>query len=130
MLTPRFALDIKGQFVVSRSPFAIARDVSEEGPLLRFFNAVLNSSVCSWYLKTYAPKYAHGYNRLEASLLKGMPAPDISRVDGAELRRIAAAVDRLNSGRASESLDTEIDRLVADLYGFSSQDRRNVLGLE
>jgi hypothetical protein len=130
MLTPRFSLDSKGQFAVSHSPFIIARDTSEETILLRFFNAVLNSSVASWYLRAYAPKYAHGYNRVEANLLKNMPIPDISRVDGAELRRIAAAVDKLSSGKALASLDTEIDTLVAELYGFSLQERRNVLGLE
>lgn len=130
MLTPRFSVDSKGQFAVSRSPFAIARDSSEEAILLRFFNAVLNSSVCSWYLKTYAPKYAHGYNRIEANLLKDIPVPDISGVAGTELRRVATAVDKLTSGRAPASLDAEIDALVAQLYGFSVQERRNVLGLD
>jgi hypothetical protein len=130
MLTPRFALDSKGQFAVSRSPFMIARDSSEERTLLRFFTAVLNSSVSGWYIKTYASKYARGYSRLEANVLKNMPAPDMSRVDGAELRRIATAVDKLHYGRVAASLDVEIDALIADLYGFSSQERRSLLGLE
>jgi hypothetical protein len=130
MLTPRFALDSIGHFAVSRSPFSIARDSNEEATLLKFFSAVLNSSVSSWYLKTYAPKYAHGYNRVEANLLKSIPVPDISRVDAGELHRITSAVDRFTSGRASRSLDAEIDELVAELYGFTSLERKNILGFE
>jgi TaqI-like C-terminal specificity domain len=129
-LTPRFAIDSKGNFAVSRSPFLIAREMGDELTLLRFFCAILNSSVSSWYIRTYAPKYAHGYNRVEANLLKAFPAPDMSKVDAAEINRIASAVERLQAGRGAQSLDYEIDSSVADLYGFSSSERRNILGIE
>ncbi|WP_414473574.1 Eco57I restriction-modification methylase domain-containing protein [Microvirga sp. M2] len=130
MLTPRFALDIKGQYAVSRSPFMIAKEMGEEDTLLKFFSAVLNSSVCNWYFKTYAPKYSRGYNRLEANLLKGVPVPDFSRIETAALHRVVSAVEKLQSGKAPASLDSETDKLIADLYGFSSHERRNLLGIE
>ncbi len=130
MLTPRFALDSRGIFAVSHSPFLIAKDSGEEPTLLRLFTAVLNSSVCSWYMRTHAPKYAKGYNRLEANLLKAMPSPDVGRIDTADLQKILVSVDKLSSGKSHGSLDSEVDHLVAQLYGFTSRDRKILLGLD
>jgi hypothetical protein len=130
MLTPRFALDGKGHLAVSRAPFMIAEELGDELTLLRFLCAVLNSSVSNWYLQTYAPKYAHGYNRLEADLLKSIPIPDIRKIDPAELRRIASAVERLQSGRGGGSLDSETDALIVALYDFSSNERKHILGTD
>jgi hypothetical protein len=79
MLTPRFALDVEGKLAVSHSPFIIAKDSGEQLALIRFFCAVLNSTVGNWYIRTYAPKYAKGYNRLEVSLLNSVPVPDMRR---------------------------------------------------
>jgi hypothetical protein len=125
MLTPRFAVDTTGKFAVSHAPFIIANDEGEEQTLLRVFCAVLNSSVCNWHLRTYAPKYGGGYNRLEVTLLKGVPVPDFSRTTAGAIAEIVRTVDRL-ARHTTASLDSELDDLIASLYGFTPGERRNL----
>lgn len=48
MLTPRFAVNVSGNFAVSHGPFVISKDVGEDRTLLNFFCAVLNSTACNW----------------------------------------------------------------------------------
>jgi hypothetical protein len=62
MLTPRFAVNPSGNLSVSHSPFIISQNQGEEQALIRFFCAVLNSTVCNWHLRSRAPKYGKGYN--------------------------------------------------------------------
>jgi N-6 DNA Methylase/TaqI-like C-terminal specificity domain len=124
MLTPRFALDLKGRYAVSHTPFFLAKERSEEETLLKFFCAVLNSSLAHWYLATYLPKYGKGYNRLEVSSVKGVPVPDPSEVPSRSLRQLLNLVDEAVAGRSNTELENEINRIVLELYGFSNVDRR------
>lgn len=131
MLTPRFAVDEKGTRAVSHSPFMVMKeeDRGEEATLLPFICAVLNSSVSNWHLRTYAPKYGRGYNRLEVTLLKSLPVPDFRRVSASALKIIVDGVEKLSRGRADRYLDDEIDRLIAEMYGFTGTERREILGM-
>jgi hypothetical protein len=129
MLTPRFAVDRTGKFAVSRAPFIIAKDEGDGPVLLRFFCGVLNSSVCNWHLRTYAPKYGRGYNRLEVALLRTVPVPDFFRIGAGELNTVLSLVDKLSSG-ASRGLDEELDDLIADLYGFTPGERKALFGMD
>jgi hypothetical protein len=128
MLTPRFAVDANGKLAVSRSPFMVAKDPGEEQTLIRFFCAVLNSTVCNWYIRTYAPKYAKGYNRLEVGLLSAVPVPDLRGVDARTLSNVTEMVDSI-SRRPDEKLDDALDDLVCSLYGFTATERRVLFGL-
>jgi len=96
MLTPRFAVNSNGRLAVSHSPFVFSKDEGEEQTLIRFFCAVLNSTVCNWYLRTYAPKYGRGYNRLEVNLLSAAPVPNLISVDAVTLASVVDMVDRLS----------------------------------
>ena len=131
MITPRFAVDEKGTRAVSHSPFMIIKeeDRGEEDTLLPFFCAVLNSSVANWHLRTYAPKYGRGYNRLEVTLLKALPVPDFRRVGASVLKTILDGVERLSRGRVDRDTDDEVDRLVAEIYGFTASERHEILGI-
>ena len=128
MLTPRFAVDAEGRFAVSHGPFLIANDASEEQTLIRLFCAVLNSSVCNWHLRTYAPKYAKGYNRLEVAVLRDVPVPDLSRVSAAELSWLVDMVDKL-SEHPDDSGEIELDEMIAGLYGFTPSERKELFGI-
>jgi TaqI-like C-terminal specificity domain len=129
LLTPRFAVDMSGNFAVSHGPFVTAKDVGEERVLLNFFCAVLNSTACNWYLRASAPKYGKGYNRVEVSSLSDIPVPSLDSVDSSRLISIADAVDTL-SKRYSEQLDDEVDRDICEIYGFSASERSEILGLK
>lgn len=130
MLTPRFAVDWKGSFTVSRSPFIVPKGQNDDTQLLKLFVGILNSSVCNWFLRTYAPKYARGYSRVETNLLKRIPIPNLAKIDVADTNRIIDAVDKIQSGRASEGLEAELDILIAEAYGFNQSERKILLGIQ
>jgi N-6 DNA Methylase/TaqI-like C-terminal specificity domain len=129
MLTPRFAINPNGRLTVSHSPYIFAKDRGEEQALIRFFCAVLNSTVCNWYIRTYSPKYGRGYNRLEVNLLNGVPVPDLTKIDAKTLSLVTDAVDRL-SAKSDERVDDDLDDLICGLYGFTPTERRKLFGLK
>lgn len=130
VIMPRFALDIRGRYAVSRSPFLIARMPSEEGNILKLMLAVLNSSVCFWYLQTHSHVYRHGYTMLENKTLARTPVPDINLWSSSEKSRLLSLVERRlkadAQGRAA--LNAEIDLFIGDAYGLTANERR-ALGL-
>jgi hypothetical protein len=122
MLTSRFAFDRDGEFSVSRSPFIIAREETDEKTVLTLLEAILNSSVASWFIRTNAPKYASGYNRIEVGLLNSIPVPDLSKIDTLALGKVLDLVARRRRLETAQ-LDQELDEMVMDLYGFGSAER-------
>jgi methylase of polypeptide subunit release factors len=131
VLVPRFSLDRTGKYAVSRTPFFTSKDTGAEDDLLQFFVAVLNSSPCYWYIATHSHKYQSGYAMLEPKTLKTTPVPDPTRVDPRIIRRLLKLVESrlLAFGAGAIEYERQIDMLVADLYGLSTQERR-VLGME
>ena len=131
VIMPRFALDIRGRYAVSRSPFLIARVSSEEDRILKLMLAVLNSTVCFWHLQTHSHVYSHGYTMLENKTLAKTPVPDINLWSSSEKMRLISIVDkRLKAdGQERDALDAEIDLFVSDAYGLTASERR-ALGLE
>jgi anti-anti-sigma regulatory factor len=129
MLTPRFAINPNGNLAVSHSPFVISKDEGEEQTLIRLFCAVLNSTICNWYIRTYAPKYGRGYNRLEVTLLNAVPVPDLANIDSRTLSSIVEMVDQI-SKKPDEKLDDALDDLVCGLYGFTATERQYLFGLK
>jgi hypothetical protein len=83
--TPRFAVDFRGNYAVSHSPFLVPKKGQYDPVFLKFFCAVFNSSVCHWFISTHAPKYSRGYNRIEVPLLKSIPVPDPAHAHPAAL---------------------------------------------
>jgi len=128
MLTPRFAIDTKGKFAVSHTPFFVTKEKTDELNILKFFCAVLNSSVSHWFLSTYLPKYGHGYKRVEVSSLKSLPVPDPSSVSPSVMREILDAVSSFMRDGPSSEIEARIDRRIAALYGLTPSEQENVLG--
>jgi len=128
MLTPRFALDLRGSYAVSRSPFLIPKIEERDTAFLKFFCAVLNSSICHWHMSTHSPKYGGGYNRVEVPILKGVPAPDPSEVQSGVLHEIVGLVDRALRNGDDNTLDLELDQLVISLYELTAEEQKLVIG--
>jgi len=131
VLVPRFSLDSQGKYAVSRSPLLYPRDSASEGDLLRFFLAVLNSTVCYWHIAKHSHKYQRGYVMLEPKTLENTPVPDPTKVSLQDMRRLLDLVNkRLGSSSANAwEIQKEIDTRVADLYALSRKERR-ALGME
>lgn len=129
-LTPRFGVDLEGTIAVSRSPFLIPREGrdGDHEHLLKWHLAVLNSSLVSWYIGAFAPKYSRGYNRIETGLLQRVPVPDLSQVSAADLRRVIRLVDILLKNGPNAEHEEEIDQTITSVYGLTAGERDLVLG--
>jgi hypothetical protein len=127
MLSPRFGLDLEGKYAVSHSPFLIAAEPQSEPALLKFFCAVLNSSVSHWFITSHAPKYSRGYNRIEVATLKTIPVPDPAQVPAGTFKQIIRLVDR-NLQTPSTILESDLDQLIVSLYGLTDTERDLVTG--
>ena len=132
VIAPRFGLDALGTFGVSHAPFLIARAKGEETDILKLMLAVLSSRACYWYIQRHSHRYSHGYAKLENRTLRETPVPDVNSIDSTATLTLLAVVDRRIRASTSDNIvecDTEIERLVSDLYGLTIQERRT-LGLE
>jgi len=131
VLTPRFALDSEGIYAVSHAPLLYPKQVEVENDLLRFFVAVLNSTVCFRTISEQAHKYRSGYSVLEVTTLRKTPVPDPTTVPAADMRHLLVLVEKRFAAVGSEfiQIEKEIDQVILDLYGLTASDRR-VLGLE
>lgn len=118
MLTPRFAVDLRGNYAVSHSPFLVPKKGQYDPVFLKFFCAVLNSSVCHWFISTHAPKYSRGYNRIEVPLLKSIPVPDPAHAHPAALKEIVRLVDQA-SVRDDGMAESKLDELITALYALT-----------
>lgn len=128
VLVPRFALDGRGDFAVSHTPYLIPRLQNGTDDLLKYFLGILNSTACFWYVTNHSHLYARGYVRLEPITLKRARVPNPNTVSSRDRRRLIALVDqRLTaSGKEALDLEVEIDRHVATLYGLNADERRAI----
>src|SRR4029077_1473771 len=131
VLVPRFALDSRGRYAVSHSPFLVARVLSDEEQILKLMLAILNSTPGFWHIQTHSHVYRHGYTMLESKTLAKTPVPDINSWSSSDKKRLLGLVDkRLKAeGQQREVLSAEIDLFVSDAYGLSLNERK-ALGIE
>lgn len=127
-VVPKFALDERGRYAVTRAPMLMSKDEAGGQELLLFFLAVLNSTTCFWYMTTQAHRYERGYIMLEGKTLRQTVVPDPSALSTNQLRGVVKLVrQRLQqSSKQDVALEREIDLLVADLYGVTSDERAAV----
>lgn len=131
VLVPRFALDSRGKFAVSHSPFLYPRVSGADEELLKYFVAILNSSACYWHISSHSHKYQNGYTMLEGKTLEKTPVPDPTKVSAADMQRLLRLVDLRMRQRGLDAVDTQkqLDDFVAHLYGLTSEERVS-LGME
>lgn len=131
VIMPRFALDIRGRYAVSHSPFLIARVASDEESILKLMLAVLNSSVCFWHIQSHSHVYRHGYTMLENKTLAKTPVPDINLWTTSEKMRLVGLVDKRqnNDSQERDALNAEIDLHISEAYGLTAKERK-AIGLE
>ncbi len=128
VLSPRFSLDLKGKYAISHAPFLVPRVKDDDIELLKYFTAVLNSSVVHWYLGTHAYRFSRGYVMLDPAYLRDVPVPDPSKIPPLLFKKIVNIVDsRIKTKKMN--LDIEIDKLVLEAYQLTS-DERAIIGVE
>ncbi|HRK52764.1 MAG TPA: N-6 DNA methylase [Cyclobacteriaceae bacterium] len=121
VFSPKFSLDLKGSFAISRAPFLAVREGVNDD-MLFYILAVLNSRVCFWYMLSRTAKYQHGYAMLEKKSLVELPIPDPDEIDNKILiiDLISLVKKRIRAqGDAAAELELRIEEQVAKLYNLS-----------
>jgi len=137
VVMPRFSLDLKGKYAISRAPLLYPKEVLVEGDtqeagvesdLLRYFVAVLNSSACYRYIAEQSTRYGSGYVMLEPRTLAKTPVPDPTQVPPIIMRRLLSLVDKRLATKGSDiiGIEKELDEIVSELYGLSPEERRSI----
>jgi type I restriction-modification system DNA methylase subunit len=124
VLTPKFSVDIKGKYMVSRSPLLHLRDDEVDIDLLYYYLGVLNSSPCFWFVSNYSHKYGSNYAMLEPKTLGNTPIPDPEKISFMNLSKIIKLTQErcTSSGSEAKKLEKEIDQIVANLYKLNGQE--------
>ncbi|MEZ6129180.1 MAG: N-6 DNA methylase [Planctomycetaceae bacterium] len=112
MLFPKFSVDAKGKYGVSRTVFI--SQVDDDVDWLWYLCGILNSSVGHWQIVTQSHKYSRGYARIEAATLKQFRLPDPTNQDPLLVAKLVRIAQDAASGKDVHSV---LDSLVADAYG-------------
>lgn len=128
VIVPRYSWDTTGKYAVTRSSYLTPSSKWEgaENDLLKFFVAILNSSVAFWYMSSTSPKYRGGYLMIESKNLSELPIPDLALVEPSALIELLELVDKrlIASSKEALGLEKQIDSAINELYGLSARDRR------
>lgn len=125
ILLPKFSLDIKGNYGISRSPLMYLKSVEDSIDLLYYFLAILNSPIIYWQISSFSHKYRRGYFMLEPKTLKKLRVPDPSSVSSANMKKIQDMVKKRLDTKNIE-LENDIDEVVAELYGLSKSEMEEI----
>jgi hypothetical protein len=130
MLTPRFAVDRKGRFAVTHSPFLVPTEENRGGgdDFLNYLVAVLNSAVGFWQISVQSHKYSRQYAMVENKTLALFRIPNPRAVPARFMQKLIALVDRRLDAGFSPELESRIDKTIAELYGLNDDDL-NALGI-
>ncbi|MEK6409844.1 MAG: N-6 DNA methylase [Acidobacteriota bacterium] len=155
VVMPRFSLDRVGKYAIAQAPLMYPKavivendllrylstddflknneeteitEVGSDDSLLRYFLAILNSSLCYRLIAERSHKYGGGYAKLEPRTLGKTPVPDPSSISPSTMWRLLSLVDRRLIAPDSEiiKLESEIDEIVAELYGFTSKEKESL----
>jgi hypothetical protein len=103
------------------------------GEKLKFLLAVLNSKISEWYFNQISTTTGMGTNRWKKYKIELLP---IKAPLEQEEKKIEALVDKIiylkksNPSADATDLETEIDRLVYELYGLTDEEIRIVEGVK
>ena len=120
----RFAYDAGGTFCMN-TVFLMT------GPAIKYFCAVLNSRLITWFMGNTALNSGMGVTRWIGHTVEQIPVPQIS---AARQRPFIRLVDRVLAAKAAEPAaetsddEAEIDRLVYELYGLTEKEVASIAG--
>ena len=120
----RFAYDAGGTFCMN-TVFLMT------GPAIKYFCAVLNSRLITWFMGNTALNSGMGVTRWIGHTVEQIPVPQIS---AARQRPFIRLVDRVLAAKAEEPAaetsddEAEIDTLVYQLYGLTEKEMASIAG--
>lgn len=131
-ISPKFSIDINGEYITSRSSYFTLKDKDSDIDLLYYFLGILNSIPCYWCISLQSHKQASGYNIFPIKLLKTVPVPDPTIVDNSSLvnKMILEVKKRINEKDSSKFFEIEkrINQIACELYKLTSSEKE-LLGI-
>lgn len=131
-ITPKFSIDIKGEYITSRSNYFTLKDNSNNFDLLYYFLGILNSIPCYWSLSLQSHKQSKGYNIFPISLLKSTPVPDPTLLENSLLvnKMVLLVKKRVSEKDINKLFKIEmmINEIACELYKLNSEERK-LLGI-
>jgi len=126
ILIPRFSFDETGKYAVSHSPWLVPKAETMGDELLRYFLAVLNSTVACWQIVQTSHKYSRGYAMLEKKTLRSLAVPNPKDVEPAVMKKLLNLVEKRLGDPSLKPVEAQLDELVSQLYCLSTEDRRQI----
>lgn len=131
-ITPKFSIDIKGDYITSRSPYFTLKDNSNNFDLLFYFLGILNSIPCYWSLSLQSHKQSKGYNIFPISLLKTTSIPDPTLQENSLLvnKMVLLVKKRISEKDINNHFNLEmmINELACELYKLNAEEKQ-LLGI-
>ena len=116
-----YVLDVNGQYYSTTTIYGYIRKkqclFSYESLL-----AILNSSICWWFLQNTGTVLANGYFRYKPTYLNPFPLPLITKETDAHLKALVCALLNETNYQTRLTLENSINEYVYQLYGLSRED--------
>lgn len=116
-----FSYDHKGQFYSTTTIYGYIKNkkcqISYETLL-----AIMNSSLCWWFLKNTGTVLANGYFRYKPTYLKPFPLPAIPYEKDKEIKEIVKKLQQERNVIIRKSLEDAINEKIYNLYFLTSED--------
>lgn len=117
-ITPKFALDKSGEYLVTRSPFIFLRkDIPSD--TLYYLLGILNSSLCYWYLGLISKKFNQSYNKVEVGDLEELriPSPTLNQRLTGQIIDTTKRVLKTSGMDKLKAID-DVELFVNELYNI------------
>ena len=88
--------------------------------------AILNSTLCWWFLIQTGSVLANGYYRYKPTYLKPFPIPHIPKEYDVMLSDLSERIIQENDPKKRATITKEIDKLIFELYNFTDEEIRIV----
>lgn len=111
---PKFAYDDMGYYAEATSFIMVGED-------LKFLLAILNSRLSEWYFKQIGTTTGMGTNRWKKYKIELLP---VRKPDNTTTLRIESLVEEIirKNGVGTTELESQIDKLVYELYGLTDEE--------
>lgn len=113
-LKPQFCLIPEGYYINAPSPFFVTNQT--------WILAVLNSSICNFYIKQLGVTRNGGYIEYKPMFIECFPIPN---VDNQLQKRLQSLLSKINNTN-NVNVENEINELLYDFYGFTIEERKHI----
>ena len=121
-----FSYDINGQFYSTTTIYGYIKNKDYKTSYETLL-AIMNSTLCWWFLKNTGTVLANGYFRYKPTYLKPFPLPIISRAKDKEIKELVEKLQQEDDITILKSLENKINQKIFELYNLTAEDVNVIL---